>query len=328
MKDVAKLAGVSTATVSRAFSHPEKLSSPTRYRVEEAAISCGYSTLNTIPSSLAPVILAIVPEPENPTYLEIIRGINAIITTQHYVLLINYQKAQPSEFTCLQHFSITRHICGVIHIGTQSYSAWLKQQQIESIPQIMIGCSGYSTHTIIIDIDHLAAAFNAVSYLCQSGHSRIAYIGGTAADGINNYHEQGYKQALQRWKIACEPTYSVYGDLSFEQGQRAVDQLMSLPVPPNAIYCCHDLLAIGAIHQIEHLGYSVPQHISVVGFGDMALSRYHKPALTTVQYPAYQIGQQAASALIEWLKRPALKPKSYLFNSELVQRNTTIQRQY
>lgn len=328
MKDVAKQAGVSTATVSRAFSHPERLSAPTRHRVEEAVISCGYSVLQPTYAAESKIILVTVTNLRNLIETEVIQGIKEMAAEHNYLLLIHYDAPQNSEETSLQYLAFTRRICGVIQIGNNSYSTWLSKHGMPFLPQITIGHSGYSPYSVTIDIDHFTAAFTAVSNLCQLGYSRIAYLAGQKENTNSYYHEQGYRQALQRWRISSEKHYIIYGEDSFKHGQNSINKLLSLPSPPNAIYCQHDTIAIGAIYQIKQSGLNIPQHLSVIGFGNLEQGQFHSPPLTSVNYPANLIGKQAVNTLIEWLKRPNIKPKPHLFETEIIQRSTTNKRQY
>lgn len=330
MKDVAEHAGVSTATVSRALSNPEKLSFNTRLRVEEAVMACGYSIANQSSSSEARIILVVLNQTDNTIDNEIIEGIKEAVSEHNYLLFITYAVEQQTELDSynLYYLAISRQICGIIQIGETADSGWLKKYSIETLPKIVIGRCDYSPNSVNIDVDRLTAAFTAVNYLCQSGYSRIAFIAGVSDNGIPNYQEQGYRQALKRWKIAHEKSYIIHGDASFAHGQQAINQLMSLPVPPNAVYCQHDIIAIGAIHQAKRLKLNIPRHLSIMGFGNLELGKYYDPPLTTVTYQKKFLGKQSVNALHKWLQNPVLRPESYLLESEIIERETTIKRQY
>ncbi len=173
-----------------------------------------------------------------------------------------------------------------------------------------------------VHIDNLTAAYEAVNYLTQMGHKRIAQISGPDQAALCQFRSQGYQQALRRGGIELNPAYTVKGDFSFAAGARAVTALLSLPEPPTALFCHSDVMAIGAMQQAKRLGLRVPQDLSIVGFDDIQFAEYCDPPLTTVSQPRYEIGRQAMLMLLELLKGKDVRAGSRLLDAKLVIRES------
>ena len=329
MEKIAKQAGVSTSTVSRALSHPEKLSSATRLRVEEAVIASGYQVSRPSTHNQSRLILIMINNAYDAIHNAVVQAIKEIATRHNYLTITCYDNAENHYLNQLQHHALTHHICGIIQIGSSSYADWFIEQHKISIPYIVIGATTGHRHTVTIDIDHLSAAFNAVNYLCKSGYSRIAYVGNHSNNQIDYYHEQGFRQALQRWRRLCESHYMIRCTLSHQAARQAANQLMKLAVPPDAIYCQHDILTMGVLTEINALStYSVKtQHdIAIISFGNSEPLQTQVPVPMALCYPAKEIGEQAFSTLIQWLKTPYLKPKPVLLHCELAKGHTILQQ--
>jgi len=173
-----------------------------------------------------------------------------------------------------------------------------------------------------VHIDNLTAAFEAVNYLTQVGHTRIANITGATHTALTQFRTQGYQQALRRAGITVNPAYSVTGDFSFASGARAMTSLLSLPEPPTAVFCHCDVMAVGAMQQAKRLGMRVPQDISIVGFDDIQFAEYCDPPLTTVSQPRYDIGRQAMLMLLSILRGRDVNAGSRLLDAKLVIRES------
>lgn len=326
MKDVAQLAGVSTATVSRALMNPEKVSTSTRKRVEDAVLEAGYS-----PNSLArnlrrnesKTIVAVVPDICDPYYSDIIRGIEeAAIEHGYTVLLGDSSQQKRREPSSLANLSFAKQADGILLLGADLPYDVSKSEQ-KNLPPLVMACEfAPELELPTVHIDNLTAAFEIVNYLTQMGHKRIAQISGPESAAIFKFRSQGYQQALRRAGILMRPNYTVYADYSFEAGAVAVRKLLSLAEPPTAIFCHCDIMAIGAIQEVKRLGLRVPQDLSIVGFDDIQFAQYCDPPLTTIAQPRYEIGRQAMLMILEVLRGKDVRAGSRLLETRLVVRNS------
>ncbi len=325
MKDVAQLAGVSTATVSRALMNPEKVSSSTRKRVEEAVLEAGYS-----PNSLArnlrrnesKTIVAIVPDICDPYFTEIIRGIEDAAMEHGYLVLLGDSGQQKKRESSFVNLVFTKQADGMLLLGTDLPFDVSKPEQ-KNLPPMVMACEfAPELELPTVHIDNLTSAFEVVNYLTQLGHKRIAQISGPENATLCQFRLQGYQQALRRAGITMNPTYTTFGDFTFESGVKAVRQLMSLPDAPTAIFCHNDIMAIGAIQEAKRLGLRIPRDLSVVGFDDIQFSQYCDPPLTTISQPRYEIGRQAMLMMLELLRGHDVQAGSRLLETQLVIRES------
>ncbi|ELQ6226285.1 DNA-binding transcriptional regulator CytR [Cronobacter turicensis] len=326
MKDVAVRARVSTATVSRALMNPEKVSQATRNRVEQAAIDVGYlpGSLNrNLKRNESRTILVIVPDICDPFFSEIIRGIEVTAADQGYLVLIGdcaHQNQQEKTFIDL---IITKQIDGMLLLGSRLPFDASKEEQRNLPPMVMANEFAPELELPTVHIDNLTAAFNAVNYLHELGHQRIACIAGPEEMPLCHYRLQGYVQALRRSGMTVDPHYIARGDFTYEAGAQALEQLLSLPQPPTAIFCHSDVMALGALSMAKRRGFRVPDDLSIIGFDNIALAEFCDPPLTTVAQPRFDIGREAMLLLLSQLNGHTVSSGSRLLDCELVLRGTT-----
>ncbi|MFM2579004.1 DNA-binding transcriptional regulator CytR [Vibrio fortis] len=326
MKDVAQLAGVSTATVSRALMNPEKVSVTTRKRVETAVLEAGYSP-NTLARNLrrneSKTIITIVPDICDPYFAEIIRGIEDAAVENDYLVLLGDSGQQKKRESSFVNLVFTKQADGMLLLGTDHPFDVSKAEQ-KNLPPMVMACEfAPELELPTVHIDNLTSAFEAVNYLAQLGHKRIAQISGPTSATLCQFRQQGYQQALRRAGVNMNPAYSTVGDFTFEAGAQAVRQLLALPEQPTAIFCHNDAMAIGAIQEAKKLGLRVPHDLSIVGFDDIQFAQYCDPPLTTISQPRYEIGRQAMLMMLDMLKGNDVQAGSRLLEAKLVVRGST-----
>ena len=326
MKDVSHLAGVSTATVSRALMTPEKVSVSTRKRVETAVLEAGYSP-NTLARNLrrneSKTIITIVPDICDPYFVEIIRGIEDAAIENDYLVLLGDSGQQKKRESSFVNLVFTKQADGMLLLGTDHPFDVSKPEQ-KNLPPMVMACEfAPELELPTVHIDNLTSAFEAVNYLAKLGHKRIAQISGPTTATLCKLRQQGYQQALRRAGVSMNPAYSAVGDFTFEAGAQAVRQLLALPEQPTAIFCHNDAMAIGAIQEAKKLGLRVPQNLSIVGFDDIQFAQYCDPPLTTISQPRYEIGRQAMLMMLDLLKGNDVQAGSRLLEAKLVVRGST-----
>lgn len=325
MKDVAQLAGVSTATVSRALMNPNKVSDATKKRIEEAVLESGYA-----PNSLArnlrrnesKTIVAIVPDICDPYYTEIIRGVKDAAMANGYLVLLGDSERQKGRESSFMNLVFTKQTDGILLLGTELPFAVCKSQK-KNLPPMVMACE-FSPEMELptVHIDNLTSAFEAVNYLTQMGHRRIAQISGPSHTFLCQFRQQGYQQALRRVGVNARADYSVEGDFSFTAGAEAMETLLALPEPPTAVFCHNDTMAIGALQAAKKSGFRVPDDLSIIGFDDITFAQYCDPPLTTIAQPRYDIGYQAMLMMLDRLRGHQVRVGSRLLETELVVRQS------
>ncbi|MDU7648573.1 MAG: DNA-binding transcriptional regulator CytR [Klebsiella michiganensis] len=301
MKDVAQKANVSTATVSRALMNPDKVSQSTRNRVEQAALEVGY-----LPQSLGRNMKR-----------------NESAAEQEYLVLIGdcaHQNRQEKTFIDL---IITKQIDGMLLLGSRlPFDAGVEEQR-NLPPMVMANEFAPELELPTVHIDNLTAAFNAVNYLHELGHRRIGCIAGPEEMPLCHYRLQGYVQALRRSGITVDPHYIARGNFTYEAGANALEQLLTLPVPPTAVFCHSDIMALGALSLAKRRGLKVPEDLSITGFDNISLSEFCDPPLTTVAQPRFDIGREAMLLLLDQLHGHSVSSGSRLLDCELIVRGST-----
>lgn len=327
MQDIAKIAGVSTATVSRTLMAPEKVSFSTRLKVEQALYIGNYA-MNIVVRhprrQYSQTILVITHDSSDPGFKQILAGIEQTAGQYGYLVLIGnclYQQKNKSQG--FSYLLATQYIDGVVLLGEDLPVELNAEKQRHLPPLVMAMKFRPELDLPTVHVDNLTAAFNAVHYLHQLGHQHIACIAGPKECHLCDYRLQGYIQALHRRGITIDSNLIFRGPLCYETGEHAASAFMCLPQKPTAIFCHSDTIALGALHQLKQMGLRVPEDVSLIGFDDIQSVQYCDPPLTTVAQPSYQVGQQAMLLLIEQLQGQTKSRRSYLLESTLVIRNST-----
>ncbi|MDC9592771.1 DNA-binding transcriptional regulator CytR [Xenorhabdus sp. IM139775] len=326
MKDVAKAAGVSTATVSRALMNPDKVSARTRQKVENSVLEVGYyphSLAKNLRRNDARTILVIVPNISDPFFTDVIRGIEETAAEHGYLVLIGDCQHQQQQEHAFINFLITKRIDGMVLLGSNIPFDVSKEEQKNLPPIVMANEFAPELELPTVHIDNLTAAFNATHYLQKLGHKHIACITGPETMPLCHYRLQGYIQALRRTGEEIREEYIIRGDFTHESGATLTETLLTLPAPPSAIFCHSDVMAMGAMWQAKKMGLKLPEDLSVVGFDNLNLAQYCEPALTTVKQPRYEIGHHAILLLLEQLQGRLVAKGSRLLETELIIRAST-----
>ncbi|MBT0727742.1 substrate-binding domain-containing protein [Rosenbergiella australiborealis] len=322
MRDVALQAGVSAATVSRVFTAPEKVSAKTRQRVEIAAHALGYPLSRILPQGANlpwRKVMVIISDITDSFYSEMIRGIEIQAKKQHCTIYLFDCAYQSVERDFKHAKGVPEGYDGLICIGISPDHL----ANSRTAPIVVI--NPYSSETLFptVHIDNLTASFNAVDYLIQRGHQRIACLTGPEELTLCQYRRQGYLQALKRNNITLNPYYLVRGDFSFTSGISATDHLMQLTPPPDAIFCHNDKMALGVIYRAKQLGIAIPKQMSVIGFDGVEECQYADPPLSTISQPRMAQGEMAITLLMDLMEGKPITNRSYLLETELVLRQST-----
>lgn len=295
MTDVARLAGVSVATVSRALSGSALVSRETRARIEAAVESTGY-VVNQVAAGLrlqrSRQILVLLPDIANPFFGEVVLGIEEEAQHQGFGVLIGNTGRSPARETALARQFQTGAVDGLVLLTGQRPSLLA-----EVAASRMVAVSEHIADDTIatVSIDNHAAAFEAVGHLRGLGHRRIAHIGGPAGNILTVQRFQGFRDAQA---ADFDPALVQYGDYSIASGEAAMRGFLEQANRPTAVFCSNDEMAIGAIRAARAFGLSVPKDLAVIGFDDIPFAGAYDPPLTTVRQPRRQMGRVGARILL------------------------------
>ena len=328
--DVARLAGVSTATVSRTLHSPEVVSEAARHAVLEAVKHTGY-TQNTAAQSLrqrrAKAVLVLVPDIGNTFFSEILAGIERVASAAGLTILIGDTANDVGREEDFLRYLRNGRADGVLLLnGRLPPSIIANIDEGIGPPPPMVTISEALDRQVVphVGIDNVAAAELAVRHLLDLGHRRIAHLCGPAENILTRQRLAGYRGAMAAAGIPQAAQSLLTGDFTAESGGRAASQLLALPKRPSAIFCSNDEMAMGLISVLHARGISVPDDLSVVGFDDIVFAKTYIPALTTIHQPRLAIGERAMSILLSLLDGSAAREQCpALLEASLVVRAST-----
>ncbi|MFV9568200.1 LacI family DNA-binding transcriptional regulator [Thermoanaerobacter mathranii] len=326
IREVAKRAGVSVATVSRVLNGSDSVSEETKERVLKAIKELNYHP-NLLGRNLrraeTRMILALMPNVSNPFYARVVKGIEDVAHKNGYnVMLCNTDSDINREKAYLELLK-NRLADGVIFMAPV-----MSKEELTLIGQNypVIQCCEYieGAGVSYVSIDNFSAAYKAVRHLIGLGHKRIGMISCENELVSTKQREAGYRKALEDSGLEFDEKLMKYGDYSFKSGVRAAKQLLAMEERPTAIFAISDIMAIGAIRAIKEEGLKVPEDIAVVGFDDISFASMYDPMLTTISQPKYDLGCVAMELLIKHISGKLEEPQRIFLEHELIIRESTV----
>lgn len=329
LKDVAQLAGVSTATVSYALSGKRTISEETKRRINEAIAQLDYvPDLNARGLSMrdSKLIGVVVPQTEpgdrlmfqNSFYSEVLGSIEYYARQQGYHILISATDANESYLTLAK----KRNLDGIIVIGMYP-DDFYQQMKKTQIPIVLIDsyCNDHYYHNIRIDDAY--GSYLATRYMLDNGHEHIAFFAGQLKEnGVMKKRLLGYQQALSEFKVPYRKEYIFEGQIDYNSGIDLANKLMGSGLPATGVVAAADILAIGAAKGFFEAGKHIPDDYSVIGFDDVEISQYMTPGLTTVRQQISLKGQKAVELLLKHIEDPTLPKQEEILPLQLVVRGS------
>ncbi|MGI9296150.1 MAG: LacI family DNA-binding transcriptional regulator [Pseudomonadales bacterium] len=325
IKDVARMAGVSTATVSRTLAEPDKVAEKTRKKVLATVEKSGYvanSLARNFRRKRTNMVVVIVPDITNSFFSNIIQGIEAVAHANAYRILLGDTQHSATRAIEYGDFVAQKQADGIIVLGRSIPFPY--QQERKTLdpkwPPFVMACEYDEVAPVpTVCIDNKQAAFDAVMYLINLGHRCIAYINGPADSPLCRDRLSGFRKAMKTIGITNTRNQVYGGDFSLKSGSSAMSEIMdSAHERPTAVFAASDSMAIGALQVIKASGLSVPGDISLMGFDDIKFSAYSDPALTTVHQPRNRIGETAMQRMLDLLERRDVSSEHEILPHRLV----------
>ncbi len=331
-QDVAKAAGVSPTTVSFVLNNIEgmRISRETRDRVLEVAKSLNYhpdSSAQKMARGKTSVIGLVLRQNPEKAYADlfiqdVMQGISNVIRENGYQLLFIPLPPEDKESDYGKLIN-ERHVDGLIVSGPTDQDYELVDVFKEGAKIVLMG-KIRGSNIPFIDIDNIKSAEIATEHLVSLGHTDIAMITNAPMnyDSSKDRYE-GFRNVLKKNKIALREEWVLLGDRTPESGYDAMQQLLSQKQLPSAVFIASDTVALGAMNACYEKNIKVPDDLAIVGFDDIALSRYVIPPLTTVHLPAYSLGLGAATMLIQQLNDEFIESNEIILQTKLVIRESS-----
>lgn len=309
LEQVAALAGVSRATVSRVVNGSPKVSPAVRAQVERAVAKLGYvpnRAARSLVTRRADSVALVVSEPHTrflsePFFAGMVRGVSAALaeTGVQLLLLVAHDLPDPSGRGGLERYVVGGHVDGVLLASLHHDDPLPGVLERAGVPAVLVGRPAGTGPASYVDADNRGGAGQAVDHLARRGRRRIATIAGPLDMGVGQDRLDGYRDGLRAAGLAGGDDLVEVGDFTEEGGAAAMGRLLERPGRPvDAVFAASDLMAAGALRTLRAAGRRVPDDVAVVGFEDSAMARYAQPPLTTVRQPIEEMGRQATRLLL------------------------------
>jgi LacI family transcriptional regulator len=331
--DVANIAGVSKATVSRVLSgNAEYMRVETRERVLAAIKELDYrpsSVARSLTSKRTQTAGILVSDIGNPFYPEVIRGVEDIALNNGYnIFLCNTGYDLARGMTYIRSL-IDQQIDGALIMSSTMSDDWVLELAKHKIPTVILDWE--INHEVsgalgVIEVDFETGITEAVEHLVMLGHQRLAHVCGPMDLRTSRLRRNAFQKATETLNIPPEQITLIEGNLRIDGGRAALQQLLTLPDRPTAVFAANDLMAMGIVRATRAGGLHVPDDLSVIGLDNIWLVTDMEPPLTTVDLPRYEIGRIAMEMLFELLAHDNGAPTAILrkqVKTELVVRQST-----
>ncbi len=325
IKDVAKAANVSVATVSRVLNKKNNVSDEAIEAVQQAVKRLGYSPNflgRDLRKSETRRILAIIASTEQSFYSEVLRGMEEGAIARGYDVLIATTRDDPKHEMHLLEMLFSRSVDGAVLLGPKldaaTISSLAENHNIAICLERLENC-----RVLTVTINNVSAGRDAVNYLIRKGRRRIGLLTTQQRSQSSVDREQGYREALAENGLRYDENLVYYGDYSSDAGMRGCERLMKLKEPPDAIFSISDMIAIGAMNYAIENRIQIGSDVLFFGFDNIQYSRIFIPHLSTVQQPCFLQGKLVVEKLIENMKSKTPDRSLYMLPHSLILRETT-----
>ncbi|HCN97252.1 MAG TPA: transcriptional regulator RbsR [Leclercia sp.] len=326
MKDVARMAGVSTSTVSHVINNDRFVSEAIREKVEAAVKSLNYA-----PSALARslklnqtrTIGMLITASTNPFYSELVRGVERSCFERGYSLVLCNTEGDEQRMNFNLETLMQKRVDGLLLLCTETHQPSPEiMQRYPSVPTVMMDWAPFDGTSDLIQDNSLLGGDMATQHLIDKGHTRIACITGPLDKTPARLRLEGFLVAMARAGLPVPDGYQITGDFEFSGGFEAMQSLLAQKDRPQAVFIGNDAMAVGAYQALYQAGLRVPDDIAVVGYDDIELAQYMTPPLTTIHQPKDELGELAIDVLIHRIAQPGLQQQRLQLTPVLMERGS------
>ncbi len=324
LEEVAKRAGVSTATVSRVLNNISVVKNSTRTRVMKAAAELNYHPnlhARSLAGGKSRTIGLIASNLENPFFFDIFRTLESDAQTHGFDVVVANTGYQPEHLVQSVRLMIGRRVAGLAVIVSEMDPSLIAELAQARIPAVFYDVGEARKNISNIRVNYRRGISRIVEYLHNLGHNRIGFIGHHSALGPMNERERAFVETVSKYPAAQWRTVADQDGL--EGGRQAARELITSGFRPTALICVNDFMAVGVLRELRDQGLRVPQDISVTGFDNIKLSEFCYPALTTVQIPRDRIGHLAFEMLMPESTKGKPPGREIIIDPEFVLREST-----
>jgi LacI family transcriptional regulator len=326
IREVAKRAGVSTATVSRVVNGTAPVDARTEKRVRAAIQRTGYypnTHARTLGTGKSHIYGLIISDIENPFFPELVKCFERLAVEHGYEVLIANTDYQAERMEICVRRMLERKVDGVAIMTSEMDPELIQTLSGRGIPIVFLDTGSVGQGISNISLDYDSGVDQAIDHLTSLGHRRIAFVSGPANLASARTRYEAFLASLRRKKLECSEEFIRPANHRFDGGYAAMLEILKLPVRPTAVLASNDLTAIGIMGAVYAAGLRVPEDISVVGFDDIALSSFMPPPLTTIRLSRAEIAEFAFTSLYAASQGGENEGVTHIVRAELVIRQST-----
>jgi LacI family transcriptional regulator, galactose operon repressor len=328
IREIAKQARVSTATVSRVINRIPTVNAQLAKRVWSVIDELGYypnTQARALVSGRSRIFGLVISDITNPFFPEIVHVFETLAVQRHYEILLTSTENDPKRMKSAVRRMIERRVEGVAILTFGMEEPLLEGLTVRNVPLVFVDVGPDRPRISNIRIDYLHGIRQAVQHLAAMRHEKIAFITGPLRLKSAAARRQAFLQSMEEIGLEPEMDMVIESNHTMEGGMEAFTQLLSLPVRPTAVMCSNDMTAIGVMRRSHEAGIPIPQDLSVIGFDDIRLAQFIIPPLTTIQMSQAELARLAFNALMTDVERetPPTSGSEYVLKTNLVLREST-----
>ena len=325
LKMVAESAGVSVNTASRAINSKSDINEETKKRVLQVAQELGYvrnATAVALRTRKTGTIGVVIADNRNPFYAELLNGIEVAAREKNYhIILANTQRDYKKEEEAIN-LLLTKRVDGLLITPVQDKDEDIKNLLDANIPFVVVGRDFENIEIDAVFNDEVKGGFLATEYLIKKGHKRIALVDGFIYKSPAKGRLEGYKNALDKYRISLDESLISVGDINIEDGYERTKQMLEKNLEFTAIFTYNDMMAFGSMQAIKEKGLRIPEDIGLVGYDDIQFSSLISPSLTTIRLKKQELGIESVKLLFSRINKEHKKTKKIMLDVELQIRET------
>lgn len=326
MRDIAKLAGVSSATVSRVINGSSAVRPVTAERVQRVINKYKFipnGSATTLKYGRSSTYGLIIPDITNPFFPEFIQSFEGILADTNHNMLMATTTSHPPKIQKAIHRMLVSQVEGIALLASEVETEPIEAMMRNRVPLVTMDRRLVGRGLSDVSVDSTSGMKQAVEHLCRLHHRNIGYIGGSVGPTISDHRRDSFLRAIREYGLAADERFLRVGNYRVSGGEAAMKEILALVKRPTAIVTANDLTAIGALRVIHHHGLSVPEDFSIIGFDDIELSDIVYPPLTTLHLPRHDLACKFVNALESFGPDPHAPGKQYKVETTLVVRNSS-----
>ena len=303
IKDIARLAGVSPSTVSRALANSPRISQTTRDRIRAIARDLDYTpslAARSLVTGDSPIIGIVAPSLADPYIASVMKGLENASQDAGYQRLISTTQGDPQRELEMVRLLLGHRVAGLIILSSRVRQGYESLMARIDVPLVFINALHTGEGVYNVTTDNEYGGWLATRHLLEQGHTRIAYLGGPQGGRSHQARLAGYRRALEEANLPLIPEWIFPGNGTIQAGRHGVHRWLNLAEDhrPTALFCYNDLSALGFLSEAYQQGIRIPDQLSVIGFDNILMAEISIPPLTTVEQPTEDLGRLAVRSLL------------------------------